>query len=58
MTNMDPEELRRLWDEGIARGPGHFRSIDDIKKEARRRAAVNVNVRKPRLRRTSQAEKT
>jgi antitoxin ParD1/3/4 len=35
--DMDTEELRRLWDEGIASGPGHFRSIDHIKKEARRR---------------------
>ena len=33
------EELRRLWEEGIASGPGRFKSIDQIKKEARRRAA-------------------
>ena len=33
------EELRRLWEQGIASGPGRFDSIDQIKKEARRRAA-------------------
>jgi antitoxin ParD1/3/4 len=33
------EELRRLWQEGIASGPGRFKSIDEIKKEARRRVA-------------------
>jgi hypothetical protein len=37
--DFDTEELRRLWNEGIASGPGHFRSIDHIKKEARRREA-------------------
>jgi hypothetical protein len=30
-------ELQRLWQEGIASGPGRFTSIDQIKKEARRR---------------------
>jgi antitoxin ParD1/3/4 len=30
-------ELRRLWEEGISSGPGRFTSIDQIKKEARRR---------------------
>jgi antitoxin ParD1/3/4 len=34
---MGIEELRRLWQEGIASGPGRFKSIDEIKKEARRR---------------------
>jgi len=33
----DPEELHALWTEGIASGPGRFQSIDQIKKEARRR---------------------
>jgi antitoxin ParD1/3/4 len=33
----DAAELRALWLEGIASGPGRFASIDDIKKEARRR---------------------
>lgn len=30
-------ELRRLWAEGLASGPGRFGSVDDIKREARRR---------------------
>jgi antitoxin ParD1/3/4 len=34
---MGIEELRRLWQEGIGSGPGRFKSIDEIKKEARRR---------------------
>jgi antitoxin ParD1/3/4 len=33
------EELRGLWEEGIASGRGRFRSINAIKKEAKRRAA-------------------
>ena len=36
---MEIEELRRLWNEGIASGPGRFVSIDEIKAEARRRLA-------------------
>jgi antitoxin ParD1/3/4 len=36
---LEAAELRRLWDEGIASGPGRFKTIGDIKKEARRRAA-------------------
>jgi antitoxin ParD1/3/4 len=36
---MGIEELRRLWQDGIASGPGRFKSIDEIKREARRRAA-------------------
>lgn len=31
------EELRTLWDEGIASGPGRFASMDEIKAEARAR---------------------
>jgi antitoxin ParD1/3/4 len=34
----DTQELRILWEEGIASGPGRFASIDQIKREARRRA--------------------
>ena len=30
-------ELQRLWQEGISSGPGRFTSIEEIKKEARRR---------------------
>jgi antitoxin ParD1/3/4 len=33
----DHDELRRLWAEGLASGPGRFGSIEDIKQEARRR---------------------
>jgi antitoxin ParD1/3/4 len=33
------EELRALWQRGVESGPGRFSSIDEIKKEARRRAA-------------------
>ncbi|HYN76306.1 MAG TPA: type II toxin-antitoxin system ParD family antitoxin [Lamprocystis sp. (in: g-proteobacteria)] len=33
----DIEELRRLWVEGIASGPGRFQNMDAIKAEARRR---------------------
>jgi antitoxin ParD1/3/4 len=36
---LSTEELRRLWQEGIASGPGRFRSINAIKKAARQRAA-------------------
>jgi antitoxin ParD1/3/4 len=32
------DELRQLWDEGIASGPGRLKSIQAIKKEARRRS--------------------
>lgn len=35
---LEAAELRRLWDEGIASGSGRFKTIGDIKKEARRRA--------------------
>jgi antitoxin ParD1/3/4 len=33
------DDLRRLWQEGIVSGPGRFRSMNAIKKEARRRAS-------------------
>jgi len=33
----DIEELRRLWVEGLASGPGRLQDIDAIKAEARRR---------------------
>jgi len=39
MHEMEVEALRRLWNEGIASGAGRFSSIEDIKTEARRRAA-------------------
>ena len=31
------EELRRLWEEGLASGPGRFENIEAIKAQARRR---------------------
>jgi antitoxin ParD1/3/4 len=33
----DVEELRRLWAEGLASGPGRFVDMDAIKTEARHR---------------------
>jgi antitoxin ParD1/3/4 len=33
----DTDELRALWLEGVASGPGRYTTIDQIKKEARRR---------------------
>ena len=39
MLEGNVEELRRLWKEGIASGPGRFKSINEIKKEARRRTS-------------------
>jgi antitoxin ParD1/3/4 len=37
--DIDDGELLRLWQEGVASGPGQFKSIDQVKREARRRAA-------------------
>ena len=39
IAELSAGELRQLWQQGIASGPGRFKSIDSIKKEARRRAA-------------------
>ena len=39
VREMEIEELRKLWNEGIASGSGRFSSIDEIKAEARRRMA-------------------
>jgi antitoxin ParD1/3/4 len=33
----DIEELRLLWEEGLASGPGRFEDMDAVKAEARRR---------------------
>jgi antitoxin ParD1/3/4 len=33
----DIEELRLLWEEGLASGPGRFEDMDALKAEARRR---------------------
>lgn len=35
----DQEAIGRLWDEGIASGPGRFADMAEIKAEARRRLA-------------------
>lgn len=35
----DGETLCRLWDEGLASGPGRFSNMDEVKREARRRWA-------------------
>jgi antitoxin ParD1/3/4 len=35
----EPEDLRRLWAEGLESGPGRFDGIDGIRQEARRRQA-------------------
>jgi antitoxin ParD1/3/4 len=40
----EQDELRRLWAEGLASGPGRFASIDDIKQEARRRRTSDPTV--------------
>jgi hypothetical protein len=37
--DLSADELRQLWQHGVESGPGRFGSIDEIKKEARRRAA-------------------
>ena len=33
----DRDDLRALWNEGLASGPGRFGSIEEVKAEARRR---------------------
>ncbi|MEA2907079.1 MAG: antitoxin ParD1/3/4 [Alphaproteobacteria bacterium] len=38
-ADIDTEELRQLWHEGVSSGPGRFTSIAQIKKEARRRGS-------------------
>ena len=38
----EQDELRRLWAKGLARGPGRFGNIDNIKQEARRRLAADI----------------
>ena len=39
LQQQGPEELRRLWAEGLASGPGRFDDIEAIKADARRRFA-------------------
>ncbi len=37
LLEQEREHIRRLWDDGLASGPGRFKDIGAIKKEARRR---------------------
>jgi len=39
LHDREVEELKRLWQEGVASGPGQFADMDAIKAEARRRLA-------------------
>lgn len=41
---LDVEELRALWDEGIASGPGRFSTIDEIREEIRKRTKASARV--------------
>jgi antitoxin ParD1/3/4 len=36
LESHEQDELRRLWAEGLASGPGRFDDIEAIKREARR----------------------
>ena len=40
----DIEELRLLWEEGLASGPGRFKDMDAVKAEARRRWSEQQHV--------------
>ncbi|HWK45558.1 MAG TPA: type II toxin-antitoxin system ParD family antitoxin [Stellaceae bacterium] len=40
----EQDELRRLWAEGLASGPGRFESIESIKREARRQLGATPAV--------------
>ena len=37
LTSSERDALCRLWDEGVASGPGRFRGMDEIRSEAQRR---------------------
>jgi antitoxin ParD1/3/4 len=39
LERQEVEELRRLWEDGLASGPGRFDDLAAIKAEARRRLA-------------------
>lgn len=39
----DRDELLRLWDQGLASGPGRLGGLSSIKREARRRAKVSTD---------------
>jgi antitoxin ParD1/3/4 len=42
----DRDDLRALWNEGIASGPGQFGSIDAVKAEARRRMLIGEEAKR------------
>jgi antitoxin ParD1/3/4 len=46
----DVERLRRLWEEGIASGPGRFSDMSELKAEARRRLKAGPSGKKGRRR--------
>ena len=37
LRRIEGERIGKLWDEGIASGPGRYKDIEEIKAEARRR---------------------
>lgn len=39
LHDLESEEIRRLWQEGLESGPGRFSDLDALKREARRRLA-------------------
>ena len=41
ISPIDQDAIGRLWDDGIASGPGRFRDMAEIKAEARRRLATS-----------------
>jgi antitoxin ParD1/3/4 len=43
---LEKEELRRLWAEGLASGPGRFESIEAIKREGRRQLQTGPSRRR------------
>ena len=45
LRRIEGERLAKLWDEGIASGPGRFRDIGEIIAEARARAAKSGDQR-------------
>lgn len=41
ISDEDRNAIRRLWDEGVASGPGRFDDMAEIKREARRQFAAS-----------------
>lgn len=46
LLEQEREHIRVLWDEGVASGPGRFKDIGAIKKEARRRLKAKATAGK------------